>query len=169
MDAIYGGNLWNSIPSTWSLSPFDNDWPSSIFMSMDPVAIDSVAFDFLSQQWPDKVLECEGVQDYLHEAALAGDPASGTCYDPEDDGTCMSSLGVHEHWNNEVDKQYSRNMGIGDGIELSYIASDPNLDTFELFIPAIYCLLVNLSLSFRLDKIKGASQGCKMLTGYTKV
>jgi hypothetical protein len=75
------------------------------------------------------------VQDYLHEAALAGDPASGTCYDPEDDGTCMSSLGVHEHWNNEVDKQYSRNMGIGDGIELSYIASDPNLDTFELFIP----------------------------------
>jgi len=25
---------------------------------------------------------------------------------------------VHEHWNNAVDKQYSRNLGISDGIEL---------------------------------------------------
>ena len=24
---------------------------------------------------------------------------------------------VHEHWNNPVDKQYSRNLGTGDGIE----------------------------------------------------
>jgi len=27
-------------------------------------------------------------------------------------------MGVHEHWNNPVDKQYSRNLGTGDGIEL---------------------------------------------------
>jgi hypothetical protein len=27
-------------------------------------------------------------------------------------------LGVHEHWNNPQDKQYSRNLGTGDGIEL---------------------------------------------------
>jgi len=27
-------------------------------------------------------------------------------------------LGVHEHWNNAVNKQYSRNLGAGDGIEL---------------------------------------------------
>ncbi len=30
----------------------------------------------------------------------------------------MTSQGVHEHWNNASDKQYSRNLGIGDGIEL---------------------------------------------------
>jgi len=26
--------------------------------------------------------------------------------------------GVHEHWNNPMDKQYSRNLGSGEGIEL---------------------------------------------------
>ena len=30
----------------------------------------------------------------------------------------MTSLGVHEHWNNPTDKQYSRNLGTGEGIEL---------------------------------------------------
>ena len=35
----------------------------------------------------------------------------------------MESLGVHEHWNNSVDKQYSRNLGTDNGIEL--ISSDP--------------------------------------------
>ena len=29
-----------------------------------------------------------------------------------------SSLGVHEHWNNATDKQYTRNLGTGTGIEL---------------------------------------------------
>jgi parallel beta-helix repeat protein len=55
---------------------------------------------------------------YMHEAALADNPPSGTFYDPEGDGTRLASLGVHEHWNNPVDKQYSRNLGTGDGIEL---------------------------------------------------
>ena len=57
-------------------------------------------------------------ENYLHEAAQADNPASGTVYDPEDDGTRLASLGVHEHWNNPVDRQYSRNLGTGDGIEL---------------------------------------------------
>ena len=30
----------------------------------------------------------------------------------------LTVLGVHEHWNNPVDKQYSRNLGAGEGIEL---------------------------------------------------
>ncbi len=30
----------------------------------------------------------------------------------------MESLGVHEHWNNATDKQYSRNLGKRQGIEL---------------------------------------------------
>ena len=31
------------------------------------------------------------------------------------------SQGVHEHWNNATDKQYTRNLGTGNGIELKYI------------------------------------------------
>lgn len=68
------------------------------------------------------MLQYEGVQDYLHEAALANQAPSGTCYDPERDDACMESLGVHEHWNNATDKQYSRNLDPqnGRGIELVY-------------------------------------------------
>jgi hypothetical protein len=125
VDAIYAGKNWNAVPSRWALAPFNNDWPSSLFLSMDPVAIDSVAFDFLSQQWPDQALQYEGTQGYLHEAALANDSPSGTVYDPEHDGVRMASLGVHEHWNNAIDKQYSRNLGAGDGIELVYLNRSP--------------------------------------------
>jgi hypothetical protein len=123
IDGIFGGRDWYSMPSVWSLSPFDGDWPSSLLLSMDPVAIDSVAHDLLAEQWPDQVLEHEGNQDYLHEAALAGNPPSGTCYDPEGDGECMGSLGTHEHWNNPTDKEYSRNLDPqqGSGIELVYV------------------------------------------------
>ena len=51
---------------------------------------------------------------------LANDPPSGTFYDP-DHATAtkrLTSLGVHEHWNNPQDRKYSRNLGIGEGIEL---------------------------------------------------
>jgi hypothetical protein len=58
------------------------------------------------------------VDNYLHEAALADRPPSGIRYDPEGDGTPLESLGVHEHWNNPQEKQYSRNLGTGEGIEL---------------------------------------------------
>ncbi|HSN95239.1 MAG TPA: DUF362 domain-containing protein [Anaerolineaceae bacterium] len=134
VDAIYGGKGWASNPSTWNMAPFNGDWPSSLFLSMDPVATDSVAFDFLSQQWPEQVLAYEGVQDFLHEAAQANSPTSGTCYDPEKDGTCMTSLGVHEHWNNATSKQYSRNLGTGTGIELLYVNADPTSTNFNLAI-----------------------------------
>ena len=92
---------------------------------MDEVAVDSVGFDFLSQQWADLALGNEGVQDYLHEMALANQPPSGTFYDPEHDGLAMASQGVHEHWNNATNKQYTRNLGTGNGIELKYITGAP--------------------------------------------
>jgi parallel beta-helix repeat protein len=66
-------------------------------------------------------------ENYLHEAARADNPPSGTVYDPEGDGTPLASMGIHEHWNNPVDKKYSRNLGTGDGIELvvpSYATED---------------------------------------------
>lgn len=137
MDGLFGGYYWDSQPFKWQMEPFNGDWPSSIFASLDPVAIDSVGYDFIRTEWPDVVafggcnrdrypLGLEGgAEDYLHEAALADDPCSGTFYDPERDGIAMTSLGTHEHWNNSTDKQYSQNLSLGYGIELYGVQSSP--------------------------------------------
>jgi hypothetical protein len=117
VDGLFAGWNWDSRPVKWNMAPFYGDWPSSVFVSQDPVAIDSVCYDFLRTEWNDYP-HYDGADDYLHEAALANDPPSGTIYDPEKDGVPLESLGVHEHWNNSTDKQYSRNLGIGEGIEL---------------------------------------------------
>jgi hypothetical protein len=117
IDGLYGGYRWDGIPHKFKMSPFNNDWPSSLFISQDPVAIDSVGLDFLWEEWP-SVVRVAGVDDYLHEAAEANSPPSGTFYDPNGDGNGIDSLGVHEHWNNAIDKQYSRNLSNGNGIEL---------------------------------------------------
>ena len=55
---------------------------------------------------------------------MANNAPSGVIYDPEQDGTALISLGVHEHWNNETNKKYSRNLGIGNGIELIAITGN---------------------------------------------
>jgi hypothetical protein len=83
------------------------------------VAIDSVGFDFLYAEWNDYP-RMPGADDYLHEAALAHNPPSGTFYDPNHpvNTTRLASLGVHEHWNSPQAKQYSRNLGKSEGIEL---------------------------------------------------
>ena len=101
----------------WVMAPFDGHWTSSVFMSQDGVAIESVAVDFMRAE-PTNFTVYGNVDNYLHEAALANDPPSGTVYDPEGDGTRLRSLGVHEHWNNPVDRQYSGNLGRAGGIEL---------------------------------------------------
>jgi hypothetical protein len=85
------------------------------------VAIDSVGLDFLrnEQAVNPNVVDVTGNHDnYLHEAALANKPPSGTTYDPEGDGTTLESLGVHEHWNSPKQMEYSRNLKTGKGIEL---------------------------------------------------
>ena len=98
---------------------FGNRWCSSLFASQDPVAIDSVGLDFLRNEPKSSYARRgQGLDNYLHEAALAGHPPSGTLYDPDGDGKSLGSLGVHEHWNNPFSKRYSRNLGVGDGIEL---------------------------------------------------
>ena len=120
-----------SEPEKWHYTPFNNDYPSSVFMSQDHVAIDSVGLDFLRAEFADNMGGdgvTEGIDDYLHEAALANDPCSGTFYDPhrpigDPNAIRLEILGVHEHWNNETDKQYTRNLGSGDGIELVSCAS----------------------------------------------
>ena len=64
-----------------------------------------------------------GAEDYLLEAAQADNPPSGTFYDPNHAiaSVRLPSLGVFEHWNNPVDRKYSRNLSTGNGIELVFI------------------------------------------------
>jgi len=122
VDGLYPGvHPDDTAPIRWSFPPFDGDWTSSLFVSQDPVAVDSLGFDFLQEEGdPRQYPHMPGADDYLIEAALANDPPSGTFYDPNHAGDVsrLESLGVHEHWNNPVSKQYSRNLGTGDGIEL---------------------------------------------------
>jgi hypothetical protein len=108
----------------WKIAPFNNDWPNSLFVSQDEVALESVCIDFLRAEAKVNTKFRNrpffpAVDDYLHQAADKANWAKGITYDPEGDGIEMpASLGVHEHWNNETDKQYTKNLGTGDGIEL---------------------------------------------------
>lgn len=151
IDGLFGGFNWNSHPYKWSMEPFCDDWPSSLFVSLDPVAIDSVGYDFLLKEWPNAVADPGlqgGAEDYLHEAALANMPDSGTFYDPDNDGNSLNSLGVHEHWNNSIDKQYSRNLGNGEGIELIKLPSQSKAD-FNLDNKINFMDFANFALSWR--------------------
>jgi hypothetical protein len=120
VDGLFSGvHPRDPVPQRMKSSPFNGQWSCSLLASQDPLAIDSVGFDFLSTEWPDFARK-GGVDDYLHEAALANDPPSGTFYDP-DHATAtkrLPSLGIHEHWNNAQERKYSRNLGTGEGIEL---------------------------------------------------
>jgi len=125
IDGLYSGvHPIEDSPKRWKLPPFNGRWSSSLLASQDPVAIDSVAFDFLYAEWNDHP-RMSGADDYLHEAALADNPPSGTFYDPDHAGSTvrLASLGVHEHWNNAQERKYSRNLGRGAGIELVSIAA----------------------------------------------
>ena len=120
IDGLYAGqHAKERAPGKWNSPPFNGDWTSSVFASQDPVAIDAVGYDFLWNEWDDGSHR-SGTNDYLIEAALVNKPPSGTFYDPDHEGnvTRLASLGVYEHWNNPTDKQYSRNLGTGNGIEL---------------------------------------------------
>jgi L-ascorbate metabolism protein UlaG (beta-lactamase superfamily) len=116
IDGLYAAR--NQSAEVIRFASFGDDWTSSLLLSQDPIAIDSVALDFVRNE--SRATDCtgRGVDNYLHEGALADNPPSGVFYDPEGDGTRLESLGVHEHWNNAVDKKYSRNLGAAEGIEL---------------------------------------------------
>jgi hypothetical protein len=123
MDGLWTSDYEIDDPDKWMMTPFDNDWMSSIFVSLDPVAIESVGFDFLRTEFTAArglatYPQMGGVDDYLHQAADSTAWPTGIIYDPEEDGVPISSLGTHEHWNNPLDKQYTRNLGTGNGIEL---------------------------------------------------
>lgn len=141
LDGLWTTTNWAHPPIKWRMDPFNNDYPSSIFASQDPVAIESVGFDFLREEFDtDHPTEgaydptdqtgpfpqYNGVDDFLHQAASSDNWPDGFSYDPEKDGTPLpSSMGVHEHWNNAADRKYARNLGQDEGIELVYISQNP--------------------------------------------
>jgi hypothetical protein len=115
VDGLYAGDQQNRI-STWQI--YRGKYSSSIFLSQDPIALESVCLDFLRSE-PSNALHVHGnVDNWLHESAQADAPPSGMVYNPGAEETPLASLGVHEHWNSWTDKQYSRNLGTGEGIEL---------------------------------------------------
>lgn len=116
----YGDPAWK-----WRMAPFNNSYPASIFVSQDPVAIESVGFDFLHNEFSagnpsgNAFPQYSGVDDFLHQAADSVNWPSTIIYHPNGDGVRLpGSMGVHEHWNNATNKQYSRNLGKSEGIEL---------------------------------------------------
>jgi hypothetical protein len=150
VDAIWSGRDWFGAVEKWKMAPFNNDWTSSLFISQDAVAIESVGFDFLYNEYnmynsshsgvnfPMLV----GVQDYIHQAADPNNWPAGIQYDPDhaDHHAPVSSLGVHEHWNNMSDKKYSQNLGLNKGIELvtipSGLVSDLKVNVTDITLPA---------------------------------
>jgi hypothetical protein len=131
LDALWSGGEAVDPPIKWDLEPFNYDWTSSLFLSQDMVAIESVAFDFMyseydgtyNSHWYPKVYfpHMKGTTDYLRQAASSVYWPADLTYDPENDGTPINSLGVNEHWNNPIDKQYTRNLSTGEGINLIFI------------------------------------------------
>jgi hypothetical protein len=131
VDGLFGGGSDETRgPVKYFMAPFNDDWSNSIFLSQDQVALESVCFDFLRTEWDGKnkhnsannVFEegpnMFGVDDYLHQAADSKNWPDGIVYDPDKSGKPIPSLGVHEHWNNGLDKQYSGNLGLTNGITL---------------------------------------------------
>ena len=131
VDGLFGGGSSETRePVKYFMPPFNNDWANTLLMSLDQVALESVCYDFLRTEW-NGVNEhhsrnnstefdpnANGVDDYLHQAADSKYWPEGIVYDPDNSGTPIPSLGVHEHWNNPINKQYSRNLGKNYGIEL---------------------------------------------------
>ncbi len=136
IDGLYGGGAGEGGPPVkYFMPPFNDDWSSSIFISQDQVALESVCYDFLRTEWNGTYTHhsrnnrseimpfVNGVDDYLHQAADKANWPEGITYDPDNSGKPLPSLGIHEHWNNPVSKQYSRNLSKANGIELVSIPS----------------------------------------------
>jgi hypothetical protein len=54
----------------------------------------------------------------------------------------LKSLGTHEHWNNETDMKYSRDLGTGAGIELVRLLTYTDIES-EVGLPTAFNLKQN--------------------------
>jgi len=131
VEGLFGGGSSEIMgPVKYFMPPFNGGWSNSIFMSLDPVAIESVGYDFLRSEFNginkhdpinndwENIPNMFGVDDYMHQAADPANWPQGITYDPDNSGKPLPVLGTHEHWNNLINKQYSRNLKTGEGIEL---------------------------------------------------
>lgn len=125
VDAMYVNPKHNGQAFKYKNPPFNGGWTSSFLASNDEVALESVVLDFIYSELP----LAANADNFLHEAANIGNPPSKTKYK----GAHLGSLGVHEHWNNPVDKQYTRNLGTGLGIELYQVPLDADRPAIEYF------------------------------------
>jgi len=128
VDGIWAGESWEGFITKFKSAPFNDDYPNSIFVGQDPVALESVCYDVLFQEnivdqskkdYP--ITFKAEIADYLKQCASNEYWPDGVSYDPEGDGTPIGSLGVFEHWNNPEERLYSRNLGTGEGVELKYL------------------------------------------------
>lgn len=139
LDGLYAGRKWRSYPLHFPNPPFNNktvpyensEWPSSVLASLDGVALESVGLDIMHSQTKNnfeptyhnvpRIAIRDNADDFLKEMALADNPPSGTKY--IHDGIMPKSLGVLEHWDNDLSRKYSRNLNPkkGKGIELIYM------------------------------------------------
>ncbi|MFO7447378.1 MAG: DUF362 domain-containing protein [Ignavibacteriaceae bacterium] len=151
MDALWTADQEISFPKKFTMQPFNTDFMSSVFASLDPVAIESVGYDFLRTEftaarnigdgagtYPQK----PAADDYLHQASDTTLWPDSIKYDPNGTGIYLTSLGTHEHWNNASDMQYSRNLGLDSGIELIKLMNSTSVEE-ELNMPADYSLSQN--------------------------
>jgi hypothetical protein len=137
LDGLYCGRKWKTYPLHFPNPPFNNavepygntNWPASILASLDGVALDCVGLDIYNSQSKNnidkeghsRILVRENADEYLKEMAQANNPPSGTKY--MQNGKLLNSLGVMEHWDNDLSRKYSRNIDAkkGKGIELIYM------------------------------------------------
>ncbi len=146
-DDLWSSTNYNGEPWKWRTTPFNNSYPASIIASLDPVAIESVGFDFLYSEFyvgnpsGNAFPRYSGVDDFLHQSADSLNWAEDILYDPEDDGSYLPrSMGVHEHWNNDNDKQYSRDLGAIEGIELIKLLGVTDINEITSEQPSVYLL-----------------------------
>ncbi len=139
-DATYATKIDHSTIGKFEMEPFNNDWTNSLFFSQDPVAIDSVMYDFLHTEGTNPI---EGSQNYLHQAA---EPIPNK-YDPEGDGEYLEySLGVHEHWDKTVDI-FSKDRY--DSIDFVAVTEEDD-KKLEITKPAENFLYINNKAIFRI-------------------
>lgn len=127
VDGLYGmqTNVGAPKPGRDKWETLGNRWSSSLFMSLDPVAIECVCLDFLYAEFGNNLGfsgapqfpkgSSRNCDNYLKEAAKGHNDRFG---DYRPNGVKTGSLGVFEHWNNPHDRQYSRNLRKKKGIEL---------------------------------------------------
>lgn len=128
MDGLWATSEEHKTATPFETAPFNGSWSSSILASLDPIAIESVCLDILQKEFTEEDLtqspprytfvQWPAIDDYLHQAASKEWWPEGITYDPDNTGKEIASLGVHEHWNNVNEMQYTRNLKSGNGIEL---------------------------------------------------